>query len=195
MHQATDASPLGDRFHALDVGRRIQLRAADRAWHQQTEHAFGMHRVQHVRRQFVRRIDAWGGCRQQRRELAGPGDMVGRDAGLVHVHRIVSPDGPCADATPWAARQAKRAGRHGQAERSMNSPWMRMLRCWKRSRLRCARPRAGPGAPSCRRAWRRRLPRCDARRSWRLVPSEPPTTTGRCRSVTTRRSRSPSSSR
>jgi hypothetical protein len=83
----------GDRFHALDVGRRIELSATHGARHQQAEHAVGMHCVEHVGRQFVRRIDARRGCGKQRRKLAGPRDMIGRNAGLVHVHRVASSDG------------------------------------------------------------------------------------------------------
>jgi len=46
----------GNRFHALDVARRVQFGAADRTRHEQTEHARGVHRVQHVGRQFARRV-------------------------------------------------------------------------------------------------------------------------------------------
>ena len=82
----------GDRLHALDVGRRVEFRSADRTRHEQSEHARCVHRVQHVGRQFARRVDARRGCGQQRRELAGPGDVVGRNIrppGLMHIHRIV----------------------------------------------------------------------------------------------------------
>ncbi len=48
-----------------------------------------MHRVEHVGRQFACRVDARRGGRQQRRQLAGTGDVVGRYAGLVPVHRVV----------------------------------------------------------------------------------------------------------
>jgi len=78
-----------DRFHALDVGRWIKFRATDRARHQQSEHALAVHRVQHIRRQLACFIDARSSRGQQRRQPARPRDVVGRSAGLVHVHRIV----------------------------------------------------------------------------------------------------------
>ena len=123
MHQATEASPLGDRLHALDVGRRIQFRATDRARHQQAEHALGVHRVQHVGRQLACRIDARRGGGQQRRQLAGPGDVVGRNAGLVHVHRVVPRMILAPNATPRSAWQRK------AATRGSNRAWMHVPHC------------------------------------------------------------------
>ena len=141
MHHATEASPLGDRLDALDVGRRIKLRATDRARHQQSEHALGVHRVQHIGWQFARCIDARRGGRQQRRQLAGPGDVVGRSAGLVHVHRVVPRMiwlRTLHRRSAWRAkrRQCVANCRHGRT----------FCTARPRSRPRCARPHVGPVA-------------------------------------------------
>ena len=82
----------GNRLNALDVGRGVKFCAAYRARHEQSEHAGRVHCIQHVWRQFARCIDARCGCGQQRCEVAGPGDVVGRNVRpprLVHIHGIV----------------------------------------------------------------------------------------------------------
>jgi hypothetical protein len=64
---------LGDRLNTLDEVDRIQFIPSECARQQQLEHARIEHRVQHVRRQFVLRVDPVGRRSQQRDQPAGSG--------------------------------------------------------------------------------------------------------------------------
>ena len=127
----------------------------------------GVHRIQHVGRQFARRIDARRGRRQQRRELAGAGDMVGCNVGCpASCTSIGSFLGSFCRGRYTAAPCARKAGGMERRSEAANSPWTAgsMLAAIRGD---AGRPRGGPAACDLRPAWRRRSPRCGARHSCR----------------------------
>ena len=104
----------GDRLDTLDIGRRLQLRAAAGMRHQQAEHARREHRVQHVRWQLARGIDAGRGLLQQRDQGAGTGDGIVRCIGLpwvLHIHLRFPPARDAPNVTTRRTPGAKRAVR------------------------------------------------------------------------------------
>ena len=118
MHQAALASPMAiASTHCTKVAGSSSAAAAGPR-HQQAEHPGREHRIQHVRRQLARRVDAGRGLLQQRDQGAGAGNGIVRRVSLpwvLHVH-LLFPPARDAPKLPPGERRAQNCVRRRRVE-------------------------------------------------------------------------------